>query len=376
MQRAPRELRGLWSVGDHHDRLAAVAIQHLQQAQNFVGGLAIQVPGGLVAHQQLRIGHQRARDRDALLLAARQFLRLVLGTIGKSHHLQRHGDILLALRGGELCQQQRQLDVALSAQHRHQVVELEHEADVVCAPLRQLAARKVVDAATADVDLARAGLIETADQVEQRGLARARRTHERDEVALGNIERESVQDLDCLLAAPVDLADTADLNHQLGHGNPRFNQNVRGSKGLALLESTATPCHGLATVTGASSLSSAGTSTITASPALTPASTWRASPTMPPSVTERRSALRSRNTKTMSVPPSLRTAVVGTSTPRGCCCDGAAGFLSSRNETRTPISGTMRGSLRSRPMRTFTVALERSAVGMMAMTCEGIFQSG
>ena len=32
--------------------------------------------------------------------------------------------------------------------------------------------------------------------------------------------------------------------------------------------------------------------------------------------------------------------------------------------------------LDSSPMRTLTVALERSAVGMMAMTCEGIFQSG
>ena len=40
------------------------------------------------------------------------------------------------------------------------------------------------------------------------------------------------------------------------------------------------------------------------------------------------------------------------------------------------MSGTMRESFVPSAMRTFTVALLRSAVGMMAMTEPGIFQSG
>src|ERR1700680_3422100 len=63
------------------------------------------------------------------------------------------------------------------------------------------------------------GWIETADQIEERRLARAGRTHQRDEVALGNVQSEAVQDLDFLLAALVHLGDAADLNHGLGHGN-------------------------------------------------------------------------------------------------------------------------------------------------------------
>ena len=40
------------------------------------------------------------------------------------------------------------------------------------------------------------------------------------------------------------------------------------------------------------------------------------------------------------------------------------------------MSGTMRGSLDLSAMRTFTVALLRSAVGTMAITSAGIFHSG
>ena len=48
----------------------------------------------------------------------------------------------------------------------------------------------------------------------------------------------------------------------------------------------------------------------------------------------------------------------------------------SRNATRTPISGSTRESADSSPIRTLTVAFARSAVGMIAITCAGISQSG
>ena len=60
----------------------------------------------------------------------------------------------------------------------------------------------------------------------------------------------------------------------------------------------------------------------------------------------------------------------------GVALVASTGFFSSRKDTRTPMSGTIRSSLLSIPIRTLTVVLERSAVGMMAITCEGIFQSG
>src|SRR5215469_2983605 len=382
VQRAAGELRGLGIMGDHDDGLAVLAVEHLQESEDLVRGLAIEVPGRLIAHQQLRIGHQRARDRDALLLAAGELFRLVLGAIGEPHDLERDGDVLAALRGRELGEQQRQLDVAFGGEHRHEVVELEDEADVVGAPVRERSARELVDAAIADGDLPGGRLIEAADEIEECRLAGPGRSHQRDEVGARDIERESVQDLDLLLAALVDLGDVMHLDHRLGHGV------APGSKKHGLTkwwlratcrrasQSRRAPAHHLASLTAAPSLRSAGPSTITDSPGLTPASSWRESPLVPPTVTVRRCARRPCSTNTTSWSPSLRSAVAGTSTPRGRSCASPAAGLASRNETRTPMSGTMRLSLTSSPMRTLTVALERSAVGMIAMTCEGMRQSG
>ena len=131
-----------------------------------------------------------------------------------------------------------------------------------------------------------------------------------------------------------------------------------------------------ASFTAAPSPSEAGGDSTTRSPADRPLRTWRSGPTLRPSVTERRCTLSSAKTKTMPALPSTRTAAAGTSTPAAPAggAPGADGAL--RNDTRTPMSGTMRRSFCRSATRTFTVALLRSAEGMMAMTSPGIFQSG
>src|SRR6185436_7585117 len=136
VQRAIRELRRLGVVRDHDDRLAVLAVQHLQEPEDFVSGLAVEVVRRLVADEDRRVRDERARDRDALLLAARELLRLVPCAVREPDDLKRDGDGLAALRRGERGQQERQLDIALGGQDRHQVVELEHEADVSRAPFR------------------------------------------------------------------------------------------------------------------------------------------------------------------------------------------------------------------------------------------------
>ena len=55
-----------------------------KQAQDLLGGGAVEVAGRLVADQQGRVGDQRAGDRDALLLAAGELVRLVLGPVGQA----------------------------------------------------------------------------------------------------------------------------------------------------------------------------------------------------------------------------------------------------------------------------------------------------
>mmetsp|Transcript_44842 Transcript_44842/g.105637 ORF Transcript_44842/g.105637 Transcript_44842/m.105637 type:complete len:227 (+) Transcript_44842:1747-2427(+) len=155
-----------------------LAVEGLQQGQHVLGGLAVQVTGGLVADQQHRVADDGPRDGHPLLLAAGQLGRLVRRTVGQAHQLQRDGRALPALAGRQLGQQQRQLDILLRRQRRHQVVELEHEADLGRPPFGQGRTRELVDALTAHGDGTAAGRVQPTHQIEQRGLARARAGHQ------------------------------------------------------------------------------------------------------------------------------------------------------------------------------------------------------
>ena len=68
----------------------------------------------------------------------------------------------------------RQHDVLQRGHHRDQVERLKDVADLAAAHPRQLVAVELGDIDFVDVDLALGGLVEPADHVEQRALARAR----------------------------------------------------------------------------------------------------------------------------------------------------------------------------------------------------------
>jgi hypothetical protein len=57
-------------VGDPDDRLLEIAVEDAELAENLVGALAVEVAGWLVGDDQVGVGDDRTRDRDALLLAA------------------------------------------------------------------------------------------------------------------------------------------------------------------------------------------------------------------------------------------------------------------------------------------------------------------
>ena len=71
-------------VRHHDDRLAVLAVERLQQVEDLVAGLAVEVAGRLVAEQQRRVGDDGAGDADALLLAARELARVVVGAVGQA----------------------------------------------------------------------------------------------------------------------------------------------------------------------------------------------------------------------------------------------------------------------------------------------------
>jgi len=128
---------------------------------------AIEVAGRLVAQQKLRVGNDRAGNRDALLLTARHLARIMLCPVGEVDDVQRRRGAPAPLSGSELGEQQRQLNVLRRTQHWHQIIELEDEADVRRPPAGELAPREPVDRRAGDMDFPRVCPVDRAQEIEQ-----------------------------------------------------------------------------------------------------------------------------------------------------------------------------------------------------------------
>ena len=204
-----------------------VAGQLLQQGQDLVRAVAVEVAGGLVAEQERRVGHDGAGDGHALLLAAGELARLVLRAVGDAHDAERGLDAALALGPRERGQQQRQLHVAEGGEHRDQVVHLEDEPDVARPPGGELRAAQPADLVPGHGDAARAGDVEAAHEVEQRGLAGAAGAHEGHEVALVHAQVHALQDVQLLGPAPVGLGDVPHDDEVVGPVRSEVNHGGR-----------------------------------------------------------------------------------------------------------------------------------------------------
>ncbi len=161
-----------------------------------------------------------ACDGDALLLPARELagqVALAALEADLGHDLAGQG---AALGGRHAAVDQRQLDVLARAGAGHQVVALEHEAEVVAAQQRQLIAGQVggVDAAEQVVPAARR--VEAADDVEAGRLARAAGPHQGDELAGFDAEINVIEGDHGGVALAVDLADLLELDDGGGHQSP------------------------------------------------------------------------------------------------------------------------------------------------------------
>ena len=127
---------GVGVVGDHDGRLVALVGGAAQQREDLVGDFESRLPVGSSAKTTAGSVIERAGDRDALLLAARELGRLVRAAVGQAD-LRRaaHSRLPFGLLTRE---RQRQHDVLLRRQLRDQVERLEDEADALAAEQRQL----------------------------------------------------------------------------------------------------------------------------------------------------------------------------------------------------------------------------------------------
>ena len=109
------------------------------------------------------------------------------------NELQQLAGARIDLAARPAAQVQRQADVLEARQGRQQVEELEDEADLVAADAGQRVVRQAAQGFAVDGDDAGGGAIESAEQVEQRGLSRARGSDDRDHLAAGDGESDRVE---------------------------------------------------------------------------------------------------------------------------------------------------------------------------------------
>jgi len=128
------------------------------------------------------------------------------------------------------------------AQARNQVVELEHEADVLAAELRQLRLVGAIQPVVAVPDFPAAGYVQPAEDVEQRGLATAGGTQQHHELAAVQGQVDAAQRVHLDVAHPVHLGQAAGAEYRRiggrccrhgrrwrgfdrGHGHPSVRRN-------------------------------------------------------------------------------------------------------------------------------------------------------
>ena len=175
--------------------------------------------GRLVGHDHRRVLHERARNGDTLLLAARHLRRGGARPLGETDD----GEELFGARGrgGALAgprETQRRHDVALGGEARQQVERLEHHADRVLPVARDVLTAEADGLVAPELDRARRRGEQPGEARKQRRLPAAARTEHHHELAVLGVERQVIERPDHVA---VGLELDGQLPHfELGHHGP------------------------------------------------------------------------------------------------------------------------------------------------------------
>ena len=180
-------------------------VQPLDLGPHLFAQLGVQRADRFVHQHRLRAPHQRAADRDALHVAARERRRLLVEEVGDAQHAGDLAHRLVDLAAAHARGAQRKGDVL---EHRHMRIKregLEHHGDVAVGRL------EVLHRLAVDQDVALVDRLESRYRTQCRRLAAAGLSKQHDEFVVGDGEVQIVDDLD----GPEEFLDAAkfDLRH-------------------------------------------------------------------------------------------------------------------------------------------------------------------
>ena len=161
----------------------------------------VEVRQRLVEQKHFRIAHDAAAERDALLLAAGQLLRLARQQFVQAEHARGAVDRGLDLGFGGLLVAQAEGEIVVDAHVLIERVVLEHHRDVA------VARRQIVDDPVADPDVAAGDVLEPRDHAQRRRLAAAGRADQRHELLVGDLEIDVLYGVEQRAIMLVELAE-------------------------------------------------------------------------------------------------------------------------------------------------------------------------
>ncbi|MCY1506847.1 hypothetical protein D9M68_411040 [compost metagenome] len=180
-------------VRDEEVGEAQLGLQIGQQVQHLRLDRHVERRHRLVGHQQARRQHERARDGDALALAAREHVRVAVGVLGAQADAGQH----LACFFGALRLAQRGVDGQRVFEHRRDLLaRVERAVRVLEHQLHRLAQlapafmRRAHGIGADQRQLPGRGLLDQRDHARERRLAAARLAHHRERAPAFEAERD------------------------------------------------------------------------------------------------------------------------------------------------------------------------------------------
>ena len=198
-------------VGDVDHGGSEALVQALDLDAHVDAQLGVEIGERLVEKQEMRPLHERPRERDALLLAARELLRVGLALFQQAdlaeHALDDGVDPVLRQLAHDA---RRQRDVLLHRQVGEQVVALEHHADVA-AQVAQLRLAGI-EGMAGDPDAAGLDALQPVEAAQHGALAGTAAADDGHDLALLDRERDALEHL----VVAIGLVHVACFND--GHG--------------------------------------------------------------------------------------------------------------------------------------------------------------
>src|SRR5258708_6237326 len=200
-------------VRDLNDRGAGV-VEAFEELHDFVALRGVEIAGGLVSEDQLRILNHRARYAHELLLSAGKLVGEEVFLADDVEAIEDVADEADALLVRNIFIRKRDFEILENGEIVDQVIALENEADVRFVQLVAFLDVEFVDRLIVEVVFAAPRAVEHADDAEQSGFSRAGRTHEGDEFALLNVQRDAAQHKKLAAASLENLLEISQLNQR------------------------------------------------------------------------------------------------------------------------------------------------------------------